>query len=122
MVIKEFRFGSFRLLPSQRMLIESGRPVHVGSRALDILTVLIERPGELIDKRELMARVWPSTFVCADNLTVHISALRRVLREGGCNRCIVNVPGRGYLFVTPVEMSDDRGVSSRQAPAEAIAA
>jgi DNA-binding winged helix-turn-helix (wHTH) protein len=120
-MMTEFTFGRFRLLPRQRLLLENNRPVHLGSRALDILAALVERPGELIAKSELMTRVWPTTNVCEDNLTVHISALRRVLREGGCSRCIVNIPGRGYLFVTPVEMFDGGSVF-RQAPAEAVAA
>ena len=120
-MMTEFSFGRFRLLPRQRLLLESDRPVHLGSRALDILAVLVERPGELIPKRELMTRVWPSTNVCDDNLTVHISALRRVLRDGGCSRCILNIPGRGYLFVAPVEAS--HGASAfGPAPDEAVAA
>jgi len=76
------------------------KPVSLGSRALEILTVLLERPGELVSKQELMARVWPNVFVEPANLTVHMSALRRTLRDGrDGNRFIINVPGRGYSFV-----------------------
>jgi predicted ATPase/DNA-binding winged helix-turn-helix (wHTH) protein len=97
-------FGSFKLLPVQRLLLEGGRPVRLGSRALDILIALVERPGELISKDELMARVWPTTFVEQANLTVHITALRRALGDGrGGNRFLVNIPGRGYRFVAPVK-------------------
>jgi DNA-binding winged helix-turn-helix (wHTH) protein len=64
---------------------------------LEILTVLLERPGELVSKQELMARVWPNVFVEPANLTVHMSALRRTLRDG--NRFIINVPGRGSLVM-----------------------
>src|SRR5262249_45198899 len=68
-----------------------------------ILIVLLERPGELISKQELMARVWPDVFVGPANLTVHISALRRALRDGrDGNRFIINIPGRGYKFVASV--------------------
>jgi DNA-binding winged helix-turn-helix (wHTH) protein len=99
----EVLFGSFRLLPSQFLLLEDDEPVPLGSRALDILIVLLERPGELIGKGELMARVWPDVFVGPANLTVHISALRRRLRDGhDGNRLIINIPGRGYRFVAPV--------------------
>ena len=56
-------FGPFRLVPTQRLLLEDDNPVRVGSRALDILTALVERPGELVGKEELMARVWRGTFV-----------------------------------------------------------
>ena len=97
-------FGSFKLLPSQHLLLEGGRPVRLGSRALDILIALVERPGELISKDDLMARVWPTTFVEPANLTVHIAALRRALGDGrGGNRFSVNIPGRGYRFVASVK-------------------
>jgi len=78
----EILFGPFRLLPAQFLLMEGDKPVHLGSRALELLIVLLGRPGELVSKQELMARVWPNTFVEPANLTVHISALRRTLRDG----------------------------------------
>jgi DNA-binding winged helix-turn-helix (wHTH) protein len=102
----EFLFGPFRLLPARFLLLEGDKPVRVGSRALEILALLLERPGELVSKQELMARVWPNLFVEPANLTVHMSALRRTLRDGhDGNRFIINVPGRGYSFVAPVEVS-----------------
>ncbi len=101
------RFGSFCLWPVQRLLLQDNKPVHVGSRALELLVVLLERPGDLITKQELMARVWPNTFVEPANLTVHIAALRRVLGDGrDGNRFLINIPGRGYRFVAPVTVSD----------------
>jgi len=100
----EICFGPFRLLPTQFLLLEDEKPVPLGSRALEILIALVERPGELIGKKELMARVWPDTFVEPANLTVHISTLRRTLRDGqDGNRFIINIPGRGYCFVASVE-------------------
>jgi DNA-binding winged helix-turn-helix (wHTH) protein len=99
----EISFGPFRLLPSQFLLLEGDKPVHLGSRALEVLILLLERPGELITKQELLARVWPNIFVEPANLTVHISALRRALRDGrDGNRFIINIPGRGYGFVGDV--------------------
>ena len=99
----EVAFGPFRLLPTIFLLLEGDKPVPLGSRALEILIVLLERPGELVSKQELMARVWPSVFVEPANLTVHMSALRRVLRDGrDGNRFIINIPGRGYRFVASV--------------------
>ena len=80
--------------------------MHLGSRALEILIVLLERPGELVSKKQLMDRVWPNIFVEPANLTVQISALRRVLRDGrDGNRFIINVPGRGYSFDASIEVS-----------------
>ena len=102
----EFLFGPFRLLPARFLLLEGDKPVRLGSRALEILVLLLERPGELVSKQDLMARVWPNIFVEAANLTVHISALRRTLHDGrDGNRFIINVPGRGYSFVAPVALS-----------------
>ena len=102
----EVSFGPFRLLRAQFLLLEGDKPAAVGSRALEILIVLLERPGELVSKQELMARVWPNVFVEPANLTVHISKLRRTLRDGReGNRFIINIPGRGYSFVAPVAVT-----------------
>ncbi len=97
-------FGRFVLLPARKLLLEDGRPVAVGSRALELLTALLERPGELISRDELIARVWPDTIVEETNLRVHLSALRKVLDDGrDGTRYITNVTGRGYCFVGQVD-------------------
>ena len=115
---REIAFGSFRLRPAQFLLLEGDKPVHLGSRALEILVVLLERPGEVVSKQELMDRVWPNTFVEPANLTVHISALRRMLRDGrDDNRFIINVIGRGYSFVAPVEVRHEADQTRRSADA-----
>jgi len=101
-------FGPFRMLPKQRLLMQADKPIHLGGRAFDVLIALLERPGELVSKEELMARVWPNTFVGRANLAVHISALRRALGDGrDGNRYVVNIPGRGYRFVAPVTIVED---------------
>src|SRR5271166_2716905 len=109
-------FGPFRLFPAQRLLLEGDKPVRLGSRALDILIALVERPGEVIGSDELMARVWPNTHVDEGNLKFQVSALRRTL--GGGNRYLVNVPGRGYSFVAPVTHSETPMPSALQAADE----
>src|SRR5262245_46283280 len=102
----EITFGPFRLLATQFLLLEGNSSVPIGSRALEILIALLERPGELVSKQEMMDRVWPNVFVEPANLTVHISALRRALRDGrDGNRFIINIPGRGYKFVGTVAAS-----------------
>jgi DNA-binding winged helix-turn-helix (wHTH) protein len=101
-------FGPFRVLPKQRLLMQADKPVHLGSRAFDVLMALLERPGELVSKEELMARVWPNTFVGPANLAMHISALRRALGDGrDGNRYVVTIPGRGYRFVAAVTIVED---------------
>ena len=103
-----FCFGPFRLLPTARVLLEGDTPVQLGSRALEALLVLLERPGELVSKETLTARVWPNTVVVEANLPVQVTALRRALRDGReGNRYILNVPGRGYRFVAPVIVADE---------------
>jgi TolB-like protein/DNA-binding winged helix-turn-helix (wHTH) protein/Tfp pilus assembly protein PilF len=81
-------------------------PVAISSRALDLLRLLVEQQGQLVSKHMIMQTVWPGTVV-EGNLTVQISALRRILDE---NRkegsCIQTVPGRGYRFVVPVNWVD----------------
>ena len=115
---REIAFGPFRLRPARFLLLEGDKAVHLGSRALQILVVLLERPGELISKHELMGRVWPDIFVEPSNLTVHISALRRTLRDGrDGNRFIINVIGRGYSFVAPVEVRHEVDQTRRSADA-----
>src|SRR5438132_3790982 len=99
-------FAPFRLLPAQRLLLEGDNPVRVGSRALDILTALVERPGELVGKEELIARVWRGTFVEEGNLKFQVGALRRALGDGrGGRRYIATSAGQGYRFVAPVSVA-----------------
>jgi len=78
-------------------------PLAIGSRALDVLGVLVSRPGELFSKHAIMQAVWPGTTVDEKNLTVQIAALRRILDNGRTDRsCIQTEAGRGYRFVAPV--------------------
>jgi predicted ATPase/DNA-binding winged helix-turn-helix (wHTH) protein len=110
-------FGPFLLSPSRQILLEGDRPLRLGSRAFDILTILVEHAGEIVTKDELITRVWPNTFVEEGNLRVHVAAIRKILGEGrGGNRYLTSVPGRGYRFVAPVS------AAQTSAPAAAPAA
>ena len=96
-------FGPFRLSVTERVLEKEGVRVRLGSRALDILIALVERPAEVVTKKELFARVWPDLVVDECNLRYHVSALRKALGEGPSGtRCVANVSGRGYCFVAPI--------------------
>ena len=108
-------FGPFRLLIDRRLLLEGEKPVRLGSRALDILVALVEQPGEVVAKDELIARVWPNTTVEESNVKFQISALRRTL--GGGNRYVLNVPGRGYSFIAPVTRAEEPKSAAQQATA-----
>jgi len=93
-------------------------PIAIGSRALDILGVLIERAGEVVSKDEIVAAVWPETVVEDSNLTVQISKLRRVLDKGRSNgSCIQTVAGRGYRFVAPISLPASGAAAGTTHPA-----
>ncbi len=78
-------------------------PIAVGRRALDLLGILVERPGDLVSRNEIIDAVWPETTVEDSNLNVQIAALRRILDDGRAeSSCIQTVSGRGYRFVGPV--------------------
>jgi len=98
-----YAFGDFVLLPDRQLLMHGGSIVRMGNRAFELLTVLIQRAGELVTKRELIDRVWPNIFVEEGNLKVNIAVLRRALGEqAGSAEFIATVVGRGYRFVAPV--------------------
>lgn len=98
-----FSFGPFRLLPDQRTLLEGARTVRLGSRALDLLILLVRNAGTILGNDEITAHIWQDRFVDGTNLRVHIASLRKALGDGqGDARYIANVPGRGYSFIAPV--------------------
>src|SRR6202171_5022796 len=100
---RSLSFGPFELFPQRRALLESGKPLRLGSRALEVLIVLVEHAGELLSNKDLLTRAWPDTFVEEANLRVQVMALRKSLGDGQRGaRYIQNVPGRGYCFVAPV--------------------
>ena len=106
-------FGLFELVPGKRTLFKGTEVVRLGSRALDILTMLAERPGELITHRELLDRAWPDVTVEEANLRVQVAAIRKALDDGGTGvHYISTVSGRGYCFVADVET----GIVSREYP------
>ena len=84
------------MLPRKRQLFADGTPVELGTRAFDVLMVLIAARGKLVTKDELLDRVWPGTFVEENNIHAQISALRKALGEH--RDLILTVPVRGYLF------------------------
>jgi predicted ATPase/DNA-binding winged helix-turn-helix (wHTH) protein len=103
MEVRCFSFGPFVLIPARQALLRKGTHVPLGTRALEVLSVLVQRPGAVVDKQELMSLVWTDTFVDDSNLKVQIAALRKTLDEKGSQpSCIATVIGRGYRFVDPV--------------------
>ena len=105
-----FLFEGFRLEPGGLFRLNQAgdeEAVALGSRALALLLLLVERHGEVVSKDDIMQAVWPGMAVEEGNLTMQISALRRALDLGRAQRsCIQTVSGRGYRFVVPVMSLD----------------
>lgn len=98
-----YEFDDFRVDSVRRRLTRDGVLVPLTPKAFSILLVLLEKPGEVVEKEELIQKVWPDTFVTEANLTQNISSLRKALGEKASeSRYVVTVPGRGYSFVGDV--------------------
>jgi len=98
-----YEFGPFRLEPSERLLLRAGESVSLPPKAFETLLLMVQNSGHVLSKDELMRSLWPNTFVEENNLTQHISTLRRALGEGaGENGYIETVPKLGYRFAVPV--------------------
>jgi DNA-binding winged helix-turn-helix (wHTH) protein len=93
----DLEFGRFRVLLRRRQLLADGVPVELGTRAFDLLLVLLEAPGSFVTKEELMSRVWPGIVVSEENIRLQVSVLRKALRE---DRDVIHTEfGRGYRFI-----------------------
>ena len=103
-----YEFGNFRLDTKEKQLIKDGSPVSLTPKAFDMLSVLVENRGRLLEKAELLELVWPESFVEEANLSVKMSEVRRALGEGPTEQhYIQTVPRRGYRFVAEVRELDD---------------
>src|ERR1700692_1941034 len=102
-VHKTLQFGPFELSSRERVLRRDGAILPLGSRALDLLIYLAERPGEVIAKQKLIDHVWSDVTVQEGSLRVHVAAIRKALGDDQFgNRYIANIKGRGYSFVGTV--------------------
>jgi TolB-like protein/DNA-binding winged helix-turn-helix (wHTH) protein len=101
-------FEGFYVDPRQRLLFnDRGESLSLPSRAFDTLLFMAQHPQQLIDKQRLMKAVWPQAIVEENNLSQHISLIRKVLGEvPNQHRFIVTVPGRGFRFVPQVRAMD----------------
>lgn len=108
-----YEFGPFSLIPSERQLLRDEAAISLKPKVFDLLVVLVENSGRLVEKQELMKRIWPDSFVEEANLSVTVSALRRALGEGPeDNRYVETVPRHGYRFVAGVTECSERIIPS----------
>ena len=115
-----FNFGAFTLIPSEKRLLRDGLPVALTPKAFDLLVVLVENAGHLMEKGELMNLVWRDSFVEEANLSVKVSELRRALDNTSETPLIETVPRRGYRFIGEVTSppTDDAEADQRVVPAD----
>lgn len=107
---EKIAFGPFCLTPAARLLTRNGEAVDIGGRSLDLLTALLEQPGRMVSRQELLKRVWPDVIVEDGSLRFHMASLRKALRDGKDGaRYIATQVGVGYAFVAPVRMLDASG-------------
>ena len=105
-------FEDFVILPAERRLLVGGEPVKLGARAFDLLLVLVSARDRVVSKDELLERVWPGLVVEENNLSVHVSQLRKL-----CGlRSVATVPGRGYQFTAP--NAEANGAGRRPVPGD----
>lgn len=118
-----YEFGKYRCDPAEHLLFCDGTPVSLAPKAFEILVVLIQSNGRLLTKEDLMQKVWPDTFVEDANLTINISALRKVLGDStGNQQFIETVPKRGYRFLAPVKELQDDVTGGAQNPEYGVSA
>src|SRR5215475_932243 len=93
-----YEFGDFRLEVGERRLLREGRPISLTAKVFETLKIMLDRPGRLLTKDELMRQLWPDTAVEENNLSHNISVLRQALgeRDGGRAPLIETVPRVGY--------------------------
>ena len=120
-----FRFGRFVLVPGERLLLSDGKPLALTGKPFDLLVALVRHPGHLLTKDELLQAVWPGVVVEEVNLSVNVSALRKVLGAAPAGEWIETVPRQGYRFNAAVEAGDAAttvGVAPSEQPVTATAA
>jgi TolB-like protein/DNA-binding winged helix-turn-helix (wHTH) protein len=107
-----YEFGEFRLILEERLLLRGDEPVALPPKVFDVLVILIENEGHLIEKNSILDTLWPDTFIEEATLARTISSLRKILGECPENKFIETVPKRGYRFVAPVRTTIEEAHTS----------
>ena len=111
-----YRFGDFTIDTDQRVLLREGKPIPLTPKVFDTLLILVEKSGQIVEKEELMRRLWPDTFVEESNITFNIQQLRKSLSDDARNpRYVGTVARRGYRFIADVkEVLSDKSPAGAQ--------
>lgn len=105
---KNFVFDDFEIDTERRLLLKGGEAVALNAKAFDLLIVLAQNHGTILSKKDLLDTVWEGQFVEENNLTVHISALRKIFGEKkNEHRFIATIPGKGYKFIAEINPTDN---------------
>lgn len=116
---QSFRFGNFRLYPTEQLLMRDGTTVPLAPKVFDILLYLVRNSGHLVKRDALMDAVWPDSFVEETNLTVNISLLRKTLGNADDGRpYIETVPRKGYRFHAEVFEEEEIEASPHEMPSQ----
>ena len=118
-----YEFGPFRLDPEEKLLLREGERIPLTLKAFETLLVLVERHGHIVEKAELMQRVWPDSVVEENNLTQSVSAIRKALGGNGhAQGFIETLPRRGYRFVGEVRERTGEAIARAATAAEQASA
>ncbi len=121
METKRFEFNDFVLDSEERVLLKSGEPVSITPKALNLLQVLLENRGRIVERDELLKAVWHDSFVEDGNLAFTISLLRKALDDSTQDpRFVETVPRRGYRFIAEVKEVPDDITSANGRPPDPI--
>ncbi|MBX7173581.1 MAG: winged helix-turn-helix domain-containing protein [Pyrinomonadaceae bacterium] len=108
-----YEFGSFRLDPAQHILLRDGQLVSLTPKVFETLRILVESGGQVVEKDELLNKIWSDTIVEEASLAKNISVLRKVLSENGSGESgIETIPKRGYRFTTPIKECEAKPADS----------
>lgn len=115
---ESYRFGPYEVRPSARQVLVGGEVASLGARAFDLLLALIERRERVVPRQELLDVVWPGLVVEENNLSVQLSALRKLLGP----QALATVAGRGYRFTAALDEGSQPATPTSPPPAPAMAA
>jgi Tol biopolymer transport system component/DNA-binding winged helix-turn-helix (wHTH) protein len=119
-----FEFGPFRLIPAEGLLLRGDQPIPLPPKAFEVLLLLVENHGHLMDKDELMSRLWPDSFVEEANLAKYVFTVREALGDDRTgSKYIQTLPKRGYRFIAPVRVveSSEAAAGPQQALPSGVA-